>query len=414
NIVHGWPPSLGALSARPLNPSNSGVVYGTTRSSGWPAASSHLVDRWAETTRAGEEEDEADRRRRAAIASLARALLRLTIIVTSVWALLVFTSTSLEDLPALLRTPLPFQDAEGTTWWDLLSAIVLLVLFLFLAKHLKAALREIILPRTGLDQGVQYTITTITGYVLVGIGIYLALAAVFDLKSFGYIVAALSVGIGFGLQEIVSNFISGLILLFERPLKVGDMVQIGETTGVVKHISIRATTIRTFDNVFIVVPNRDLITQNVTNFVLDDPKVRARLQIGVAYGSDLALVRRTLLEVASSHGLVLRKPAPDVWLDGFGESSIDFTLLVWVADPFTRIRACTDLRFAIDAAFRRSGIEMPFPQRDLHLRSSEPIRIIHENSSPRETVPGGTAMTPRATPATDASTSGAGGRDGQV
>jgi small-conductance mechanosensitive channel len=222
------------------------------------------------------------------------------------------------------------------------------------------------------------------GYVLIGAGAYFGIRQVFDLTNLGYIVAALSVGIGFGLQEIISNFVSGLILLFERPLKVGDLVSVGDQMGVVKNINIRATTVLTNDNVYLLVPNRDFIGQTVTNWAHKDPKMRLHVGVGVSYGSDTALVKKVLLEVGAAHGAVLKYPAPDVFFTGFGDSSLDFDLLVWIADPPRQRRIASELCFAIFDAFNEHDIEIPFPQRDLHLRSAEvlPVSTTENESKP--------------------------------
>ncbi len=236
-------------------------------------------------------------------------------------------------------------------------------------RHGKGLLSRILLPRTRLDSGVQYTIVTLTGYSILALGVTVAISQVTALSNLGYIVAALSIGIGFGLQEVILNFISGLILLFERPLKVGDLIEVGGDEGVVQKINIRSTTVQTRDNLYILVPNKDFITQTVRNFVYTDPTVRVHLKLGVKYGTDTALVRETLLEVVARHGKVLRHPKPEVWFVDFGESSLDFEVLFWVEDPSDRQRIASDVRFATDAAFRRAGIEIPFPQRDLHLKT---------------------------------------------
>lgn len=319
---------------------------------------------------------EVDAERHAAVLDLARLSLMAAVVVIGAMTVVKLSGLRFEDFRELLEIPLPFQrpGAEHPiTVWRLLMAVVVFFLAFFVAGKVKLALRSLVLPRTGLDSGVQYTITTITGYCVAGIGMYLALGQLIALKNLGLLLAALSVGIGLGLQDIVSNFFSGLILLFERPLKVGDVIQVGNTEGIVKTINIRSTTIQTFDNVYILVPNREFVTQNVVNFIHRDPKMRLQLPVGVAYGSDVQLVRKVLFEVAENYGRVLKRPGPDVRFAAFGESSLDFILMVWIQDTADFNRILSDLHYAIEAAFQRHHISIPFPQRDLHLRSAEPI-----------------------------------------
>jgi small-conductance mechanosensitive channel len=177
------------------------------------------------------------------------------------------------------------------------------------------------------------------------------------------------VGIGFGLQNIANNFVSGLILLFERPIKPNDMVSVGDTDGKVEEIKMRATTVVTRDNVTIIVPNSQFISSEVTNWSHTDPKVRIHVPVGVAYGSDVKLVTDLLLQVAKDHPQVMNEPPPNVWFTGFGDSSLDFELLVWITEPISRQKIRSDLNYAIDAAFRQHDVTIPFPQRDLHLQS---------------------------------------------
>ncbi|MFC1708045.1 mechanosensitive ion channel family protein, partial [Planctomycetota bacterium] len=181
------------------------------------------------------------------------------------------------------------------------------------------------------------------------------------------------VGIGFGLQEILSNFVSGLIILVERPIEVGDIVTVDGLQGEIVQITIRATTVKTRDNVAIIVPNKEFITASVTNWSHGSPEVRIRVPVGVAYGSNVQLVRQVLRKVCDSYGRILRKPVPAVHFVGFGESSLDFEVAVWVGspDPLVHNRVSTDLRCAIEAAFRRHNIEIPFAQLDLHVRGTQ-------------------------------------------
>ncbi|MGH9548732.1 MAG: mechanosensitive ion channel family protein, partial [Terriglobales bacterium] len=198
--------------------------------------------------------------------------------------------------------------------------------------------------------------------VLENTGIHLAALAVFA--------GAVGVGVGFGLQNIASNFISGLVILAERPITIGDRIEVAGIAGQVEHIRARSTVIRTNDNIMMIVPNSKFIDSPVTNWTYGDRRVRFRIPVGVAYGSDVNKVRDALLAVAHENPHTLKEPAPSVFLEQFGDSSIDFKLMVWSSEMSARpSRYRSDLNFAIEQNFREAGIEIAFPQRDLHIRS---------------------------------------------
>lgn len=214
---------------------------------------------------------------------------------------------------------------------------------------------------------------TLVGYgltilaVIIGIGV-----AGVDLTSLTIIAGALSVGIGFGLQNIVSNFISGIILLVEQPIRSGDFISVGEIEGFVRKVGIRGTEVVTFDHSTVIVPNSDLISGTVTNWNLRDNYARVSVIIGVAYGSDTRLVERLLLECARNHRSVISDapdivPAPGVAFIDFGDSALMFKLVCYVEEAGKRFSVTSDLRYAIDDAFRRNGVSIPFPQRDVHI-----------------------------------------------
>ena len=206
----------------------------------------------------------------------------------------------------------------------------------------------------------------ITIALLVGLGV-----AGVEFQNLAIVAGALSVGIGFGLQNIVNNFVSGLILLFERPIRRGDWIVVGNTEGYVKRIRIRSTQIETFDHADVIVPNSELISSQVTNWMLSDQSGRARVPVGVAYGSDTEKVKTLLLEVAQEHEMVISgddKFPSRVLFMGFGDSSLNFELRVYIKNVDSRLRVISDLNFAIDRKFRANGVEIPFPKRDLYIK----------------------------------------------
>jgi small-conductance mechanosensitive channel len=215
------------------------------------------------------------------------------------------------------------------------------------------------------------------GLVLAALAILYLSALGFDLKNVTILGGALGIGIGFGLQTVVSNFVCGLILLFERPLKVGDVIELGDQRGKVKKLGLRATVVETFDRAEVVVPNTDLISNQVTNWTLADRRMRLTIPVGVAYGSDIALVMKSLAEIAEENPLVLKNPAPQVLFSALGASSLDFEFRIWLADFSDRRRVQSELLVEIDRRFRELEIEIPFPQSDLHLRSVDQSTAAH-------------------------------------
>ena len=263
----------------------------------------------------------------------------------------------------------------GTMWISVATILTSLMVFYIalLASH--------ILPRVLLDEmvigykiqrGVQNSIGKLIRYSIVFIGLIFAFMALgFDFTKLTIIMGALGVGIGFGLQGIVNNFVSGLILLFERPLREGDTIELGEKSARIKKIGLRATIVETFDQADVIIPNADLINNQVINWTLANRQVRLSVPVGVAYGSDVPTVVELLLECAKQHDNVAKSPAPEVLFLSFGESSLDFELRAWIPDADLRLKVRSDLYHAIEKIFRESDIEIPFPQMDLHLRSSE-------------------------------------------
>ena len=235
-----------------------------------------------------------------------------------------------------------------------------------------------VLVRTSLHPGQQYAFAQITAYLVFLFGLLVGLQwAGVDLSSLVILGGAIGIGVGFGLQNIVNNFVSGIILLMERPIQVGDRVEVGETNGDVVKIAARSTWVRTNDNVVIIIPNSEFINSHVTNWTANDRQVRFPIPLGVSYGSDPEVVRDVLMEVAASHPDVLKAPPPLVIFTGFGDSSLDFVLHVWTVTrvQYPRILA-SEIYFLIFKAFKERGIEIPFPQRDLHLKSvSAPIPV---------------------------------------
>ncbi len=255
---------------------------------------------------------------------------------------------------------------------DALLALFLLFTMWVAARNLPG-LMEISLERlTRQDAGTRYALMTVTRYLIVTVGLLLILNRLgLQWSQLQWLVAALGVGLGFGLQEIFANFVSGLIILFERPVRVGDLVTIGENTGFIKRIHIRATVLENYDRMEIVVPNKKLITEQVTNWTLTDPTTRVLADVGVAYGSDPHRVEAVLLEAAKSVPTLLPEPAPLVWFMGFGESALNFRLRAFVGNVDNKLGATSALNYAIEKALREANINIPFPQRDIHIRTIE-------------------------------------------
>ena len=257
----------------------------------------------------------------------------------------------------------------------LLIALGTLALCLIATGWLKRTLANNWLLKSRLDRGAREAVVTSSGYLGVGIAIFITLSvAGVEFTNIAIIAGALSVGIGFGLQNIVNNFVSGLILLMERPVKTGDWIEVGNTEGYVKRISIRSTMIQTFDRADVIVPNSELISAQVTNWMLTDTYGRACVPVGVAYGSDTDKVRNILLEIANKHPQVISDPLsplkPKVLFMSFGDSALNMELRVFIHNIDSRLGVVSDINFAIDAAFRRENISIPFPQRDLHIHNA--------------------------------------------
>ena len=302
------------------------------------------------------------------------ALVQFALFTTVAVLMVVFVAGAVaidaETLRRFLDVPLPFQsgDVQGwVTWWNVIVGVTIITLFIWLRANVVMLLRDVVLPRSSLKADVRYTITVLFGYVWLVAGVLLGVAQVVDLSALGYVLTGLSVGIGFGMQQIVADFLSGLILLFERPLRVGDVVELDGKPGVVKEIALRSTTVQTLDNISLLIPNRRFIEEQVINYEHGDPVVRMDVAVGVAYGSDRALVERLLLESARKVPAVLRSRAPSVVFDGFGDSSLNFILVVWIAQVRDKRQILSAVRDAIDDAFRAHGVTIPFPQRDVHI-----------------------------------------------
>ncbi|MFK7886448.1 MAG: mechanosensitive ion channel domain-containing protein [Gammaproteobacteria bacterium] len=292
------------------------------------------------------------------------------VVLISLWD---STGSALPKLTAVVTQGIALNDEYTLVPRDVLKGLVVFGLIIALTAWIKARMTKRWLRDMGMDRGAREALVTLGGYVgfLIAILLGLILSGV-DLGGLAFVLGALGVGIGFGLQNIVSNFVSGLILLFERPIKSGDFVSVGDVEGIVKRIRIRSTEIESLDRRNIIVPNSELVSTQVTNWVLHDPFGRLTLSIGVAYGSDTERVRDILEQVASENSEVLSKgpaPAPKALFMGFGDSALDFELRCWIRQIEKRFGVTSELNFAIDQAFRDANIEIPFPQRDLHLRS---------------------------------------------
>ncbi len=252
-------------------------------------------------------------------------------------------------------------------------AVLILTVLLGVSAWFKEQLERNWLQRTTMERSAREALVTVSGYIGSTIAAVVALGiAGMEFSNLAIVAGALSVGIGFGLQNIVNNFVSGLILLVERPIKTGDWIVVGDCEGYVVKISIRSTQIQTFDQADVIVPNSDLISGKVTNWMLRDPRGRVKVPISVAYGSDTTLVKNILIGLAQEHALVVTDgsaPEPKVMFKAFGESSLNFELRCFIVNIDKRMQVVSDLNFAIDAAFREHGIEIPFPQRDLHIRN---------------------------------------------
>ncbi|HEX5048990.1 MAG TPA: mechanosensitive ion channel domain-containing protein, partial [Gammaproteobacteria bacterium] len=260
-----------------------------------------------------------------------------------------------------------------------IKVLALAGLTLFAARRLPAVIEIVLRSRTDVSAGTRYATSTLLNYVIIGVGIIAALSALgLHWAQLQWLVAALGVGIGFGLQEIVANFISGIIILFERPIRVGDIVTMGDKEGIVTKIRIRATTIRDWDGKELLVPNKEFITGRLLNWTLSDTQTRIVINVGVAYGSEVEQALTILTDVVRAHERTLKEPPPLVVFENFGPDALELSARCFVDSPDQRTSTMTELRTAINAAFAQAGIEIAFPQRDVHLDTGGPIRVAIE------------------------------------
>jgi len=295
-----------------------------------------------------------------------RYLLNPLVALLVIWWL----GVTLLDINLLLGIQIITILETAVTLGNIVSAFITLYFFIILSRLLQDILRGAVMPRFSTDPGLINTVLTLTRYVVLGLGGLATFGALgFNLTTLTVILGGLSVGIGLGLQNLVSNFFSGIVLLFEQSIRPGDMVDIDGNLGIVKNLSIRSTTVRTFDNISVVIPNETVITSNViVHVTTDDVKKRMWIRVNVSYDANPTQVRDVLVQTALQHGLVLRDPAPTAHMVGFGDFGLQFWLFAWVARLDQRFDTQNELHMMIHNAFKKHGIEIPYPQRDLNLR----------------------------------------------
>jgi small-conductance mechanosensitive channel len=274
------------------------------------------------------------------------------------------------QLKDIVFTPFVRMGRSEISVFTIFQVLIFIIVILVLARTARRVLLNRVLRKTTLDLGIQHALATFTQYLVVVFGFMVGLPTVgIDLSALTFIAGAVGVGVGLGLQNITNNFISGIIILFERPIKIGDRIEVGEVNGDVVHIAARSTTVRTNDNIAIIIPNSSFISSNVVNWSHGDSKVRFRVPVGVAYGSDVRVVEQLLLEVAKENENVLEDPAPRVIFKEFGDNALKFELRVWSSRLLHRRGVLiSQLNFAMFDKFKEHGIRIPFPQRDLHFK----------------------------------------------
>jgi potassium efflux system protein len=345
-----------------------------------------LVDRWTYGPNPGDGGD-------APITGL-RLLFRLLLVLVRavVWLTALAYIANLLPLPRRLSARVAVSLRDGLlarsvmlgnrsySLLDLLLVVITLLGVVVMASTLANLLRSRVLRVTGVSLAAQEAIAVITKYslILLGTVVILQLWGI-DLSSIALIASGLGIGVGLGLQGLVKDFVSGLVLVFERPVQVGDFVDFGQVKGIITRIGSRSTLIRTLDQVSIIVPNSHFLDSEVINWSHENPVSRIRLPVGVSYSADPQQVKIALLEACQKNQDILSTPAPQVFFLGFGDSALNFELLVWIAQPSRQLVIKSDLFFAIEASLRHHGIEVPFPQRDLHIRSGHlPIDLSSE------------------------------------
>ncbi|NEP38793.1 MAG: mechanosensitive ion channel [Okeania sp. SIO2G4] len=264
---------------------------------------------------------------------------------------------------------------------NITEIIFLIVLVVFFSRTIKNWMKEWILVNLGIKKGTREAIASIINYIITITGILIVLHnAGIDLTSITVIAGALSIGIGIGLKNIISNFVSGLTILIAQPIKVGDFIEVDDLSGVVEKTSIRSTVIRTIDGIFVIIPNNSIVEQNIINWSHKDSTSRLHIPIGVAYGSDTDLVKEALLDAARKEKKVLSNPSPKVWFKGFGDSALNFELLVWIKYPTLIDQIKSYLNFLIYSELSYRKISIPFPQRDLHIRQINDLIQAHKKA----------------------------------
>jgi potassium-dependent mechanosensitive channel len=336
---------------------------------------SRATQQWAESSDEGGDQS---------VTKTSRLLLKLLLVIarTGIWIVAALYITNLfpitrqwsYQITAVLLSsftaPILSLGKNFYSVTDLLILLGLMFALVIAASMVTNILRSRVLSLAGISRGLQEAIAIVIKYALISIGALVLLQIWgLDISSLAILASALGVGIGFGLQDIANNFGSGLVLVFERPIQVGDFVEVGDFKGVVERIGARRTELRTLDHVSILIPNSRFLEKEVINWSHGNPVSRLHIPIGVAYSADPKTVQAILTEVAQNHPDVLRTPLPQVWFTGFGESVLKFELLVWTRDPSRQFILKSELNYRIYEALQQQHIEIPFPQRDLHLRS---------------------------------------------
>lgn len=296
------------------------------------------------------------------------------------------------DMHRVLKWPLFTVGKVPLTPLFLIECIVFLIALSLLSRLFRSFLARKVLTHTSMDRGHQYAFVRVSGYVVFVLGLVIGLdTAGLNLSSLLVVGGALGVGVGFGLQNIVANFVAGIVILWEGPIKLGDFIDVGNTHGEVIRIGARGTWVRTFDNEVIIVPNSEFINSRVANWTANDRTVRLTVPLGVSYDSDLELVRDVLLDIAKRNEHVLTDPAPAAMVTGFGDNSININLRVSTTTMTDRtLYLKSDLFMEIFRVFREKKIEMPFPQQDVHVRSIDaPLVIANPPGRPSETAGAG-------------------------